>query len=429
MSTIFPRLDPQLILPKKIEAPTVVNAIEAIKQELVLKLTQTGIGNRLQAEVMAKLPDGSFIAKIADLPVHVDLPRNPAIGQKISLTISQIIPHPVFVLHESEQKTSLISPKTGLSKADTPFHDYVRQLGSGNPNPLPTNTLGEPHQNIDQTQALHAAGHQTGALTGALTGVKNAVLHDTSTVLPTSLATSEPTTELELSPAAKLISQVLKEQSGTQQFASIRVPQTLTRPHHLTANLASISTQFAYDIQQNVQKSGLFYESHLADWVDGKRKLADLRLEPQARLASTQVTTDETRLQSLSAKDHEQLSQLVNQQLNLIDHPRLHYEGLLAAGMPFQWIIETQDHATDQAAVTPEEPEKIWHSTLEVDLPELGKIAIAFTLNNNKLDLTLKGNKSDSIEKLNSRFNELASLMQASGTDIISYKSAYHELP
>ena len=72
---------------------------------------------------------------------------------------------------------------------------------------------------------------------------------------------------------------------------------------------------------------------------------------------------------------------------------------------------------------------KVWASTLEVNLPELGKISIAFTLRNNKLELSLQGNRVDAIEKLNASFPELASHLQASGTDIVSYKGAYHELP
>ncbi|HDR9731995.1 TPA: flagellar hook-length control protein FliK, partial [Burkholderia aenigmatica] len=38
-------------------------------------------------------------------------------------------------------------------------------------------------------------------------------------------------------------------------------------------------------LAQAVSESGLFYESHLAQWLAGQRPLAALMREPQARLA------------------------------------------------------------------------------------------------------------------------------------------------
>ncbi|ENH6343043.1 flagellar hook-length control protein FliK, partial [Burkholderia vietnamiensis] len=44
-------------------------------------------------------------------------------------------------------------------------------------------------------------------------------------------------------------------------------------------------------LAQAVSESGLFYESHLAQWLAGQRPLAALMREPQARLATVPVQT------------------------------------------------------------------------------------------------------------------------------------------
>lgn len=421
MSTIFPRLDPHLILTSKIEAPTVVNAIEAIKQELVLKLTQTGIGNRLQGEVIAKLPDGSFIAKIADLPVHVELPRNPAIGQKISLSISQILPHPVFTLHQTDQAASLVSVKSVAGKPETPFHDYIRQLSVERQSP-PQQTEQHEEHNTNT-----ASANNNKSVNNSKNIISNVPIRDAKSATVTTMAAVTP--EAELSPAARLISQVLKEQSGSQALAQIRAPKALLTLQQLALSPAQMSAQFAQEIRQNLQSSGLFYESHIADWLNNKRGIAELKQEPQAQLPIAPATADETVLQHLTKDQHEQLSQLVNQQLNLLDQQRLQYQGWLTPNIAFHWDLEAQEQASPHSATSQDESEKIWNSKLEVNLPELGKVSIMLTLRRNKLELNLQGNRVDTINRLNASFPELASQMHASGTDIVSYNSAYHELP
>ncbi len=427
MSSIFPRLDRHLILSNKIEAPTVVKAIESIRQELVHKLTQLGIGNRLSGEVIAKLPDGSFIAKIADLPVHVELPRNPAIGQKISLTVSQILPHPIFTLHESEQGPSFVSAKLVTGKSETPFHDYIRQLSSEKqgvaqgaaPNDGQTLAEAAPANSTINTRGNQAVRNQHISLQDLLRNEKSVFSHSTTPATP----------ETELSPAARLISQVLKEQSGSQTLAQIRAPKALLSLQQLALPVGEMGAQFAKAIRQNLQESGLFYESHLAQWLDHKRSITELKREPQAQLPATPAAGDDTVLQHLTQGQHEQLSQLVGQQLNLLDQQRLQYLGWLTSAIPFHWNLEARDQPSSHTPQPPKESAKVWASTLEVNLPELGKISIAFTLRNNKLELSLQGNRVDAIEKLNDSFPELASHLQASGTDIVSYKGAYHELP
>lgn len=419
MSTIFPRLDPHLILTNRIEAPTGVNAIEAIKQELILRLTQTGIGTKLQGEVLAKLPDGSFIAKIADLPVHVDLPRNPAIGQKISLSISQILPHPVFTLHDNEQTGSVISPKLATDKSETQFHDYIRQFSAEKQNAAPVIPQASKHSSVVANTNNKAVSTHTIKLEQDSQNPQSVPTHTAASRAP----------DTELSPAARLISQVLKEQSGNQTLAQIRIPKPLLSVLEAALPPQQLSAHFAKEIQNNVQSSGLFYESHMADWVNNKRPIAELKQEPQARLPMMPTPVDDTVLQHLTSDQHEQLSQLVSQQLNVLDQQGLQYQGWLTPNIAFRWKFEAQEQAASSSPSSQDDTKKSWNSKLEIDLPELGKLAINLTLQHNQLALHLQGNRADTIDKLNANFPELASHLRKLGTDIVSYQSNYHELP
>jgi hypothetical protein len=64
----------------------------------------------------------------------------------------------------------------------------------------------------------------------------------------------------------------------------------LARAAPLISSAPSDIKEFSATLRNTLSQSGLFYESHQAQWVAGERKLADLLLEPQGRL-STNIST------------------------------------------------------------------------------------------------------------------------------------------
>lgn len=67
----------------------------------------------------------------------------------------------------------------------------------------------------------------------------------------------------------------------------------LTRATPLLPSAPSDIKEFSATLRNALSQSGLFYESHQAQWVAGERKLADLLLEPQGRF-STLLPAQET---------------------------------------------------------------------------------------------------------------------------------------
>ncbi|HSY28575.1 MAG TPA: flagellar hook-length control protein FliK [Burkholderiaceae bacterium] len=87
-----------------------------------------------------------------------------------------------------------------------------------------------------------------------------------------------------LSNAAKVINTALQsaQQSGAPTAIVGKTP-LLTTP---TAD----TPQIAGALQDGIEFSGVFYESHVGQWADGERALADLMLEPQTQVASQGAT-------------------------------------------------------------------------------------------------------------------------------------------
>lgn len=89
-----------------------------------------------------------------------------------------------------------------------------------------------------------------------------------------------------LSQTGRLIDNLLQtaEQSGASPAVHGKAP--------VVANPAATAQQIASALQETLATSGLFYESHLAQWLDGTRSLASLMHEPQnnGSLANKQQT-------------------------------------------------------------------------------------------------------------------------------------------
>lgn len=80
-------------------------------------------------------------------------------------------------------------------------------------------------------------------------------------------------------------------------------------------------------LAQAVGESGLFYESHLAQWFAGQRPLAALLREPQARIATAQTSADRD-----AAPDDDALDALLTPRLSLPSARAAVQSGAVASG-------------------------------------------------------------------------------------------------
>jgi hypothetical protein len=91
-------------------------------------------------------------------------------------------------------------------------------------------------------------------------------------------------TQVSLSSAAKIIGDVLRPANAQQTNNTLR----LSTPFPSPAQAGDVSPEeIATRLKQTIDRSGLFYEKHLARWTTGNFPLAELKQEPQAKLSRT----------------------------------------------------------------------------------------------------------------------------------------------
>ncbi len=164
--------------------------------------------------------------------------------------------------------------------------------------------------------------------------------------------------------------------------------------------------------------SGLFYESHQAQWIRGERSTAQLLVEPQNQLTdkrlsssnTNQITqSDELYSPTPSSASHvksagesnlsiaRELLPLVQQQLHTLETHQLTWIGQVWPGQEMQWEVQGQPehhHAQQQ-------DERQWSTEMELALPKLGDIHARLVFAESGLRLVLHAADSTTVELFN----------------------------
>lgn len=195
---------------------------------------------------------------------------------------------------------------------------------------------------------------------------------------------------LQLSTTAQLIETILavidlpsSDQTSTQALTP--APAISGQPS---------TPELAEALSHAVTYSGLFYESHLADWLSGLKSKADVLQEPQAKLNSevhspskaSELLANSLPLESahsstgnLSNTLHPQTLPLVQQQLQSIDTQAIPWSGQIWPNQHLEWTVQPETNPDDQNA--PSNPSLIrWKSTLKLTLPHLGEVQALLSL-------------------------------------------------
>ena len=267
----------------------------------------------------------------------------------------------------------------------------------------------------------------------------------------TATQSAQPT----LSPTGRLISFLLTGQP-TPKPASLGTNQPLLNaPPSTGAQLVPL-------LRQAVAQSGLFYESHQAEWVLGRRDTATLQREPQGGLnigrpattpgspttasspaaaaspasapataaqsaatanlsasASSDQTADSARTTASaneatvtrSSPIPERLMPVVHQQLEALATQQYVWHGQAWPGQAIEWVIE--DPQDPDAQGDGEQTEKNWNTTLRLTLPRLGSVEAQLHLTPAGVALRLRTDDTATMSALDARASELASALEA----------------
>jgi len=305
------------------------------RQQAFQRALATQLGQSMQAEVLSKLSDGSYVVRVADMAARMPLPANVQIGNQVPLTLVAIHPRPTF---------QLATAQGGQAFAE-----------AGPPLPEGASLQGSPLALLE--------GKEAAALTRA------SALLAKAQVLSTSLGADGAGASL--SKAGKVLGDVIAAASanGAPQTAALGRTPLLGAPGADAARIAAA-------LQQGMEKSGLFYESHVAEWAQGTRAQAELAAEPQAR--------------GMAPPADPATAQLINLQLNAHEQARVAWQGQLWPGQEMRWEIARDapdggagGHADEDGA------SNSWQSSLTLRFGQLGEVAAKVVLSGGQLHIRL----------------------------------------
>ena len=242
------------------------------------------------------------------------------------------------------------------------------------------------------------------------------------------------------------------------------MPSAVVGKTPLVATPGASAPQIASALQNAVSFSGLFYESHVAQWAAGVRPASDLLLEPPAKLSNTPLTAPATNgqadtngndlgrlmsnlrewvggeraladlLRTSQTKPADQDStvpllgkqqdvagnegvKLISLQLDTLEQRRIMWQGELFPGQPLEWEIsdDTPEQKPDQS-----EPEKSWNSTVRFSLPSLGSVSATIRLTGDHVQVQVNTNNEETATTLRNHGKLLADALDSAGSTLDS---------
>lgn len=268
----------------------------------------------------------------------------------------------------------------------------------------------------------------------------------------------------QLGSTAKLLSSMSQQVPGKAHVRAAQSAPLWEKPQ------PPESRQLAGALRETLGNSGLFYESHQAQWLEGTRSTAQLLHEPQnqtpeqpkaampgdtgnkaamtgdAASKAAAITGKDQALTSNSSNPAattsntahtsasnppgttllqeakalgipEHLQPLVQQQLNALETRQMLWQGNVWPDQPMQWEVHEQPAQQSHNA---EEQQRQWVTQIRLDLPNLGEVEATLRFNSAGLNLTLNAATAETRALLGSASTRLVSALSDAGIPVLS---------
>ena len=397
-----------VIFLKGVEAITPAKPLGSGRADALRLLPQLDPGAILSARVEAKLPDGSYKVLVAGQPLRMTLPSYVAPGDTLELAFVAREPRLTFVLKNVQQAAS--APALVLSAAGRPLAATLLQAGAP---ALPSNTA--PADTLELALVVREP-----RLTIAPRDMPLAAQ-----------AQPPPAPAPVLSAAGRLVAATML------QAGELALPVAASATAPLLGTPPADGARLALALAQTLAASGLFYESHQAEWVAGKRDLAQIRQEPQARLtliaprpearAAAAEAAVELPAAAGAAREqqtiHPRTVPLVQQQLAALDGARVLLQLEVWPKQWMQWEVEEHHSGAGREADAPQS----WNTQLRLQLPQLGELKAALSLGSDGVRIRLEAASAASAALLREHSSSLQAALAAAGVPPAGIAIARHE--
>ena len=219
-----------------------------------------------------------------------------------------------------------------------------------------------------------------------------------------------------LSTAGRLVAAAMLQagEAPMPTTAAVSGPLLSTAP----ADGARLSGQLAHTLST----SGLFYESHQAQWVAGTRDLPQIMQEPQARLVRAAQSDTQTAGQAIAP----QALPLVQMQLAALDTSVVMMQLEIWPKQWMQWTVEERP-ADDQANAQAEGASlPDWNTRLRLVLPRLGELNAMLSFGVGGIMIRVEADKAASAELLQANGASLQEALTAAGLPSARISIARH---
>ena len=253
-----------------------------------------------------------------------------------------------------------------------------------------------------------------------------------------------------LSPEAPL--STAEEISTTSRLLADLTRQPLTKTFVESASGRAVwpspaaapeTAKLAVALKDALAGTGLFYESHQAQWIAGTRTTAQLLNEPQNQLPRQIPTnmSDGAERQPLTTKPEsvaspgiptttdkpsapgssgnfpiaKELIPLVQQQLHALETHQLVWSGQVWPNQQMQWEIQGEP---EHRASRPDERQ--WKTEMQLLLPRLGDVKASLSFHQGAVRLSLHAGNAEVRPLLDRHLPELASSMKSAGIPLTS---------
>lgn len=216
----------------------------------------------------------------------------------------------------------------------------------------------------------------------------------------------------------------------TLKHASTNATQFLTSSSPLLNGTPTNSTELPGLLQKAIIQSGLFYESHQAQWINGENTLENLQQEPQGKLllAIPELSMTKTAISASLVPEipaHTQSMSLVQQQLNTLETGHLFWQGEVWQGQPMKWEICEQPE--DKSKSGESDPAVQWRTQFHLSLPQLGDITATLLVNSQGININIETSRVDTTSLLKGNRSLLTTDMQSAGLTIKTVEVQYND--
>jgi hypothetical protein len=467
-----------------------------VRQEEFNRSLQTMLGREMQAAVLSRYGDGSFLVRVDTVVARMQLPQGTKTGDALQMTLRSLTPRPTFELGAEHGNATAVLLSAESESAPAPRNAamqaqgqqvYAQQsaitrlfggyegkppsvAGKAPPRPEPLTYSARPAaQNADALEALAegggidaplalpgpAAGGAQAAAGPGPAGPAGAPVRTAAAAalaaqlrgaeLQQTMPDNDASAPAQLSSAGRLIDRVLQtaRENGS--------PTAIIGRQPIVASAAGLlPEQVAAALHDALGQSGVFYESHLREWADGKRSLPDLMREPQAQaspgLGAAQRLPEPVRPLAPSVMPGADaaetpgidgqaaaavtllrgddgpvaFSQLVNVQLGALEQNAVQWVGHIWPGQQMAWEVR-QDPERDARRPGQDGEARGWQSSMRLRFPGLGTVSATIHLLGDAVHVQIHAADAAAAEAMRAGQAALATALEAAGSPMHSF--------